>query len=81
MRNYKKEITNSSIRRLARRGGCKRISSAVYTEIRNVLKEFLRQIIADASMYASYAKRSTVSPLDIVCSLKRRGITLYGYGG
>ncbi|XP_064816721.1 histone H4 type VIII-like [Oncorhynchus masou masou] len=39
-------ITKPAIRRLARRGGVKRISGLIYEETRGVLKVFLENVIA-----------------------------------
>jgi len=41
-------ITKPAIRRLARRGGVKRISGLIYEETRGVLKVFLEHVIRDA---------------------------------
>jgi histone H4 len=72
-------ITKSSIRRLARRGGVKRISGLVYAETRMVLKEFVAKVLKDAILYTESAKRITVTAMDIVMALKRHGSTLYGF--
>lgn len=74
-------ITKPAIRRLARRGGCKRISGLVYEETRGVLKVFLETVIRDAVTYTAHARRKTVTAMDVVYALKRQGRTLYGYGG
>ncbi|ATY67202.1 Histone H4 [Cordyceps militaris] len=74
-------ITKPAIRRLARRGGVKRISAMIYEETRNVLKTFLEGVIRDAVTYTEHAKRKTVTSLDVVYALKRQGRTLYGFGG
>ncbi|KAJ1391007.1 histone-fold-containing protein [Ochromonadaceae sp. CCMP2298] len=74
-------ITKAAIRRLARRAGVKRICGLIYEETRGVLKKFLEGVCADAVIYTDYAHRRTVSALDIVHALKKRGITLYGFGG
>ncbi|VDK22946.1 unnamed protein product [Taenia asiatica] len=74
-------ITKPAIRRLARRGGVKRISGLIYEEIRIVLKIFLESIIRDAVAYTEHARRRTVTALDVVYALKRRGRTIYGFGG
>jgi histone H4 len=73
-------ITNPAIRRLARRGGVKRISNMIYDETRIILKMFLEGIIRDAVTYTEHARRKTVTAMDIVYSLKRQGRTLYGFG-
>ena len=74
-------ITKPAIRRLARRGGVKRISSLVYDETRAVLRLFLENVIRDSVTYTEHAKRKTVTALDVVYALKRQGRTLYGFGG
>jgi histone H4 len=74
-------ITKPAIRRLARRGGVKRISALIYDESRNVLKGFLESVVRDSVTYTEHAKRKTVTALDVVYALKRQGRTLYGFGG
>ena len=74
-------ITKPAIRRLARRGGVKRISSYIYEETRVVLRSFLENVIRDSVVYTEHAKRKTVTALDVVYALKRQGRTLYGFGG
>ena len=74
-------ITKPALRRLARRGGVKRISGLIYEETRGVLKEFLHHVIKDAVTYTEHSRRRTVSALDVVYALKRQGRTLYGFGG
>ena len=72
-------ITKPAIRRLARRGGVKRISALVYEETRGVLKVFLSEVIGDAITYMAHAHRKTVVASDVVYALKRQGHTLYGF--
>ena len=50
-------ITKPAIRRLARRGGVKRISGLIYEETRGVMKVFLENVIRDAVTYTEHAKR------------------------
>jgi histone H4 len=45
-------ITKPAIRRLARRGGVKRISGLINEETRGVLKGFLENVIRDAVTYS-----------------------------
>ena len=73
-------ITKPAIRRLARRGGVKRMSGMVYEETRGVLKVFLEGVIRDAVAYTEHAKRKTVTAMDVVFALKRQGKLLYGFG-
>jgi histone H4 len=72
-------ITKPSIRRLARRGGVKRISGLVYGETRDVLKHWLERTVRDAITYTEHARRRTVTHMDVLYSLKRQGRTLYGF--
>eukprot|EP00919_Chromeraceae_sp_WS-2016_P032960 GHVR01077924.1.p1 GENE.GHVR01077924.1~~GHVR01077924.1.p1 ORF type:complete len:104 (+),score=10.60 GHVR01077924.1:29-340(+) len=74
-------ITKPAIRRLARRGGVKRIASGIYEEIRGILKQFLENVIRDSVTYCEHARRKTVTSLDVVYALKRQGRTIYGFGG
>lgn len=73
-------ITKPAIRRLARRGGVKRISALVYDETRNVLRSFLENVVRDSVTYTEHARRKTVTAMDVVYALKRQGRTLYGFG-
>lgn len=73
-------ITKPAIRRLARRGGVKRISGLIYEECRGVLKVFLESVVKDTVTYTEHARRKTVTALDVVYALKRQGKTLYGFG-
>ncbi|KAM3424117.1 hypothetical protein BST61_g11337 [Cercospora zeina] len=54
-------ITKPSIRRLARRGGIKRISSGIYGEVRITLKRYLSK---DIVIRLEYQKRKTVTAID-----------------
>jgi histone H4 len=72
-------ITKPTIRRLARRGGVKRISGLIYEETRGVLKIFLENVIRDAVTYTERANK-TVTVMDVAYALKRQGRTLYGFG-
>ncbi len=73
-------ITKPAIRRLARRGGVKRISGLIYEETRGVLMAFIENLARDAVTYTMHARRKTVTALDVVYALKRSGRTLYGFG-
>ena len=58
-------ITKPAIRRLARRGGVKRISGLIYEETRGVLKIFLENVIRDSVTYTEHAKRRVLAPFQI----------------
>ena len=56
-------ITKPAIRRLARRGGVKRVSQLIYDDARKSMKSFLDKIVRNAVIYAEHAKRKTVLAL------------------
>ena len=70
-------ITKPAVRRLARRGGVKRLSNEMTFEIRSYVKLFLEKVAHDAVVFTKHGKRSTVTTSDVVHSLKRNGRTLY----
>merc|ERR1711862_21464 len=55
-------ITKPAIRRLARRGGVKRISGLIYEETRGVLKVFLENVIRDAVTLPNMPKGKPLLP-------------------
>ncbi|KAK0391187.1 hypothetical protein NLU13_0688 [Sarocladium strictum] len=72
-------ITKPDIRRLARRGGVKRISATIYEEARQALKQFLEKILRDCATYVDHRQAKTVTVADVIYSLRRNGRTLYGF--
>ena len=72
-------VTKPAIRRMARRGGVKRISTDIYAYTRKVLLGFLKKTLYDAITYTEHGKRKTVTATDVVYALKRQGRNLYGY--
>ena len=79
LRNNMEGITKSDIRRCARRGGVKRISSDVYPEVRCLLKSFLQKVVLTAVTYTEHARRKTVNVYDIIHALKWEGRPMYGF--
>ncbi|RGP77575.1 histone h4 [Fusarium longipes] len=72
-------ITKPAIRRLARRGGVKRISAGIYDEIRGALKSRLEMILQDCVIYVEYRQAKTVTVHDVIHSLSRIGRPLWGF--
>ena len=72
-------VTRGEIRRLAGRGGAKRLSALIYDEVRGCLKNFVERVVRDAVAYTEHSKRKTVTAGDVVNSLKKSGRMLYGY--
>jgi len=79
MRDHIKGITKPSIRRLARRGGVKRISGLVYNDIRDMVHDFMNGVIHDTVCYTESSSRKTVTTKDVVMALKRKNLTIYGF--
>ncbi|GAB7325850.1 hypothetical protein MBLNU13_g09921t1 [Cladosporium sp. NU13] len=73
-------ISKADIRRLARRGGVKRISATIYEEVRAELKHFLKKIMDDIAAIVEMCRRKTICTTDVVWALNRQGHTLYGFG-
>ncbi|KAI0159614.1 histone-fold-containing protein [Xylariaceae sp. FL1272] len=72
-------ITKPAIRRLARRGGVKRISANIYEETRVVLRKRLEEIIKDCVTYTEYRQAKTVTINDVLHALRRQGRPIYGF--
>ncbi|KAI0915044.1 histone-fold-containing protein [Ustulina deusta] len=72
-------ITKPAIRRLARRGGVKRISGLIYEAARDALKTRLTEIIRDCVTYTEYRQAKTVTINDVLHSLRRQGRPIYGF--
>ncbi|ORY16759.1 histone-fold-containing protein [Clohesyomyces aquaticus] len=72
-------ITKGDIRRLARRGGIKRISGLIYDEIRSVLRSRLEVIMKDVVAIVEHRGGKTVSVQDVVFTLNRLGRPIYGF--
>lgn len=73
-------VTKPALKRLARRGGVKRMSGDIYEVSRALIKVFLETIVKDAVVYTQHARRKTVTANDVVHALRRNGRELYGYG-
>lgn len=73
------KISKPSLRRLARRGGVKRLGAAVYPEMSTIAKLYLEEVLRYSVTYANHAKRKTVSCSDVLYALKRLGVKFIGY--
>ncbi|QPC61049.1 hypothetical protein HYE67_003280 [Fusarium culmorum] len=72
-------ISMITSRRLARRGGVKRISAGIYEEIRTALKARLETILQNCVIYVEYRNAKTVTVQDVIHSLSRMGRPLWGF--
>lgn len=73
-------VTNGAIRRLARRGGVKRISLNTHESVRDYINDFLERVVRDSLTFAEHCKRLTITAMDVVYALKKNGRVIYGYG-
>ena len=73
-------MNKPSIKRLARRGGVKRLTSGIYDVTRQHMLAFLERVLHDTIIFAEHARRKTIQPLEDVHALRRSGVTLYGFG-
>ncbi|CAL8578476.1 Histone H4 [Xanthoria parietina] len=78
-RDTVRAITKGDIRRLARRGGVKRISGGIYDEIRKAMSDRLKLILKDCTIFLDHSQRKTVTVKDVVFALKRLGRPIYGF--
>ena len=76
-RNNIQGITKLAIRRLARRGGVKRLTDLMYEEIRGVFKASLQPIIEATVCYTEHARRRTVTRQNLIHGLALCGKKLY----
>ncbi|KAK6332329.1 hypothetical protein TWF696_003047 [Orbilia brochopaga] len=74
-----KGVTQPAIRRMARRGGVKRISAGIYDAVRVILKARLEKLVRDCVMYCEHARRRTVTVSDVIFALKVNGTPIYGF--
>jgi histone H4 len=79
LRDNIRGITHNAVKRLARRGGVKRISGGVYDAVRMDIKKFLEKLISHAVLYSDFSHRRTVKVRDVVQALKLQGREMYGF--
>lgn len=71
-------ISKRDIKRTARRGGVKRMTSDTPIAMRQCLHRFLNELVRTTYTYTEYAHRKTISELDVMMGCKKMNITLYG---
>ncbi|KAK1771320.1 histone-fold-containing protein [Phialemonium atrogriseum] len=72
-------ITKPDIRRLARRGGVKRISATIYDDVRQALAARLREILGRCVIYTEHRQAKTITVNDVIFSLRSIGRPIYGF--
>jgi len=73
-------LCKGAIRRLARRGGIRRISGKIYKDVRYSFQTWLEKVLEQTNILVQHQNRRTVRPIDIVRALKLQGRSIYGYG-
>lgn len=71
-------ISSQGIRRMANRGGVKRMSGIVYEKTRQTMQKYLTNILRDTLEMTRYARRKTVFAGDVHRALRRNNRVLYG---
>ena len=66
------------LKRVSVMAGIPRLSAKSHDFMRKIAQEATENIMREAVVYASYAKRKTIMPSDIKNVLKRRGISYLG---
>ncbi len=61
-----KVFTASAMRRVARRGGVKRLARLAYEEVRKDVLSFVKKLVTDSIVYAEHRRCCTVSAMDVV---------------
>eukprot|EP01060_Flectonema_neradi_P041024 TRINITY_DN956_c0_g6_i1.p1 TRINITY_DN956_c0_g6~~TRINITY_DN956_c0_g6_i1.p1 ORF type:complete len:114 (+),score=12.28 TRINITY_DN956_c0_g6_i1:47-388(+) len=79
-KKWQDSITKGSIRRIARRGGCKRIAANVYDEARALINKFVENVMDDTVAILEMTNRRTVRVGDILYALRKQDHTLYSVG-
>ena len=68
-----------TLRRLARRGGVKRISKKVYDTVNGVAVNMLEDIVRSSMIVSSHAGRKMISLKDVLYTLSQKNCSLYGF--
>ncbi|KAH8596066.1 histone-fold-containing protein [Bisporella sp. PMI_857] len=72
-------ITKGDIRRLARRGGVKRISATIYEDLRAAMRAYIERVMRDVATITEHCNRKTITVTDIIFALRRQGRPIYGF--
>ncbi|KAJ7758291.1 histone H4 replacement-like protein [Mycena metata] len=72
--------TRPTIKRLARRGGVKRISGLMCEESRSYLQQYVQGLVQASAIHTGHSYRTTITAADVTHALRRSGTILYGFG-
>jgi histone H3/H4 len=66
-------LSAAEVRRLARRGGVKRLNVGIYPEIERALRIFLENVLRDTAHHCPCEKENSVPERYCVCAKAQRG--------
>lgn len=73
------ELGKPSIKRLARKGGVRRISKDSYPKICNYAEDFLSNVLRYSAEYCRIGKRKTLTVVDVMNGVRKMGVKMMGY--
>ncbi len=71
-------ITDPAIKRLAKRGGIKRVSNQFCPEIRKLTNAFLSMLLQKSATYMESRRHKTMMAYDVIHALRLMGRPVYG---
>ncbi|CAD7953875.1 unnamed protein product [Amoebophrya sp. A25] len=71
-------IKRPALRRLARRGGVRRVSYDTYPIFRETFNDLLSEIVFDVNVMLDHTGRQTVTARDVINVIARRGVKILG---
>jgi histone H4 len=71
-------VSTMGIRRMARRGGVKRMAGTIYPRCRSTMMNYLTNIVRDSLVHMQHARRKTVFVKDVHAALRLNNRVLYG---
>ena len=69
-------ISRPALQRLLRRAGVKRINNLVYEKLRDVMKNYMENIIKNIIVFVEHDKRKTIQKEDLAAALEMNGVFL-----
>ena len=72
-------LTRAAVRRIARRAGCKRISSAAFEPVQAAGKKWVEDMVWDLEHMLDMTQKRTITSFDVLFVLKRHRQRLFGF--
>lgn len=74
---FRRSIGRNDVRRIARRGGTKRMRTGFTEEVNTQLRDYLRKLVHDAAAIVDMRGKKTVRLEDVLHVLQKNGQTMY----